>query len=83
MGAVMKTNNSTISDYATKSMGVGNPTMIVNVCLIATMIILCGLTILVLIFTIRYAVRKFPLVKGKLMVLKYMLMYNSILRSFL
>lgn len=79
----MKTDNSTMSDYATKSLGVGNPNMTVNICLmVATGIVVIGLIISLLIL-IRYAAKKYPKVKALLYDLKHMLMFNSLLRSLL
>jgi hypothetical protein len=79
----MKTGNSTMSDYAIKSMGVGNPNMTVNICLmVATGIVVLGLIIGLLIL-IRCASKKYPKVNSLLYDLKHMLMFNSLLRSLL
>jgi hypothetical protein len=80
---MMKTGNSTMSDYATKSMGVGNPNMTVNICLLAATVILLVVCIIGVLFFIRYAAIKYPKVKAKLYDIKYMLMFNSLLRSLL
>jgi hypothetical protein len=59
----MKTSNSTMSDFATKSLGVGNPNMTVNICLMVTTgILLVGL-IIGLIILIHYAAKKYPKIK--------------------
>ena len=79
----MKKDNSTLSDYATKSLGLGNPNMTVNVCLVVSTVFLLVVCIVAIIILIRFGVRKYPKLKGYLMTLKYMLMFNSILRSLL
>jgi hypothetical protein len=83
LAIIMKKENSSLSSYATKSLGLGNPNMTVNVCLVVSTVFIITICIVSIIILIRFGVRKYPKLKGYLMTLKYMLMFNSILRSLL
>ena len=60
LGVLMKKGNSTMSDYATKSLGVGNPNMIVNISLIVATIVVLVLCIVGVILLIRFLANKYP-----------------------
>jgi len=60
LGVLMKKDNSTLSDYAMKSLGVGNPNMIVNISLIIVTIVVLIICIVGIILLIRYLAIKHP-----------------------
>ena len=86
MAAVTGTGNSTMSEFATKSLGVGNPNMVVNLSLIGLtfFLLLMAITLMTLFFKYKEKVfARFPWSKKYAYDIKHMLMWNSIIRSFI
>ena len=84
MAAVTGTGNSTMSEFATKSLGVGNPNMVMNLCLVLATLLFAVLAIIGVILFFKHKEKifaKFPFVKYYAEEVKYMLMWSSILRS--
>jgi preprotein translocase subunit SecG len=84
MAAVTGTGNSTMSEFATKSLSVGNPNMLVNLCLVLATLFFVSVAIVGVVMFFKHKDKifaKWPSIKYYAYELKYMLMWSIVFRT--